>query len=182
MEEPVFMHQINVDIALKRYDVAREKAARMRSGESRFMALAIAFNDARPAELRDAMNALPETSDANRLLYVEILDRLDQPEAVLEFLERLADDRDRFWPSKYENIALVAAYLGYPEFAFEVFSTELQHTPIRLGTVWYPVMSDVRRLPAFKQFVTEIRLVEFWRAYGWPDFCRPLGSEDFVCD
>ncbi len=182
LEEPAFMQQINVDIALKRYDVAREKAARMHDGEAQFMALAIAFNDASLVELRDAMQALPETSDPYRLLYSEIQDRLDQPEAVIAFLEELANDPNRNWPSKHENIALVAAYLGYPELAFEIFSRELQYTPIRLGTVWYPVMSDVRRLPAFKQFVTEIKLVEFWRTYGWPDFCRPLGYEDFVCD
>jgi hypothetical protein len=24
--------------------------------------------------------------------------------------------------------------------------------------------------------------VEYWRARGWPDLCRPLGTDDFVCD
>jgi hypothetical protein len=27
-----------------------------------------------------------------------------------------------------------------------------------------------------------IGLVEHWRARGWPDLCRPVGADDFVCD
>ena len=43
-------------------------------------------------------------------------------------------------------------------------------------------MSDVRRLPEFKQFVADVKLVDYWREYGWSDYCRPIGTEDFVCD
>jgi len=25
-------------------------------------------------------------------------------------------------------------------------------------------------------------LVDYWKAHGWPDLCRPVGSDDFVCD
>ena len=25
-------------------------------------------------------------------------------------------------------------------------------------------------------------LVDYWRARGWPDLCRPMGADDFVCD
>ena len=25
-------------------------------------------------------------------------------------------------------------------------------------------------------------LVDYWRARGWPDLCRPMGVDDFVCD
>jgi hypothetical protein len=42
-------------------------------------------------------------------------------------------------------------------------------------------MSDARRLPRFKQLVTDSNLVEYWRAYGWADYCRPLGDAEFVC-
>jgi hypothetical protein len=24
--------------------------------------------------------------------------------------------------------------------------------------------------------------VDYWRARGWPDLCRPMGADDFVCD
>ena len=25
-------------------------------------------------------------------------------------------------------------------------------------------------------------LVDYCRASGWPDLCRPMGADDFVCD
>jgi hypothetical protein len=25
-------------------------------------------------------------------------------------------------------------------------------------------------------------LVDYWRAYGWPDLCRPLDGDDFECE
>jgi len=40
---------------------------------------------------------------------------------------------------------------------------------------------DVRKLPAFKAVVRELGLVDYWRAFAWSDFCRPLAGEDFVC-
>jgi hypothetical protein len=103
-------------------------------------------------------------------------------DASLQFLLELADDPDRMWPSKYEGIALFAAYLGEPQLSLRVFLRDLKNTTIRFGTLWYPVMSDVRKLPEFKTFVTDVNLVAYWREFGWPDFCRPQGDEDFVCE
>ena len=76
---------------------------------------------------------------------------------------------------------MVAAYVGDPEFALSVKMEEIRSNPSRITSIWYPVMSDVRRLPAFKDFVAEINLVEYWRIYGWADKCRPLGDDDFEC-
>ena len=42
-------------------------------------------------------------------------------------------------------------------------------------------MADVRRLPGFKDLVTDLNLVEYWRTYGWADACEPLGNDDFTC-
>jgi len=85
-------------------------------------------------------------------------------------------------PYKYQDIAIAVAYLGYPEFAFDVFSRELRYTAIRFGTLWMPVMSEVRQLPEFRQFLHDVNLVAYWREYGWSDFCRPYGDDDIVCD
>ena len=48
--------------------------------------------------------------------------------------------------------------------------------------LWNAGQADTRRLPGFKDLVTELGLVAYWREYGWGDFCRPLGSDDFVCE
>jgi hypothetical protein len=43
-------------------------------------------------------------------------------------------------------------------------------------------MKGVRQLPRFKKYVREIGLVDFWKEFGWPDLCHPVGDDDFVCD
>jgi len=76
---------------------------------------------------------------------------------------------------------MLAAYFDESEFALEVISTEARLTTIRFGTLWHPIMADARRLPEFKELVTEVKLVDYWRALGWGDHCRPRGSVDFEC-
>ena len=46
---------------------------------------------------------------------------------------------------------------------------------------WLPLMAEVRRAPEFRSIVRELGLVEYWQAYTWADFCRPLGEADFEC-
>ncbi|MDJ0909348.1 MAG: winged helix-turn-helix domain-containing protein [Woeseiaceae bacterium] len=174
--------EVNVDLALGQMDQAREKSNNMRGQTGRFTRVMIALNEGTVADVQAAIDELPENSIGYRLLYGPVRDLLDTPDAALAFLEELADDPDRTWPYKYNDIALVAAYLDEPEFAFSVFSKELYVTTIRFGTLWYPVMTDVRRLPEFKTFVEDVNLVDYWRTHGWPDFCWPQGDEDFVCE
>jgi TolB-like protein len=50
-----------------------------------------------------------------------------------------------------------------------------------LLSAWYPSRSDLRATPAFKRFVREVGLLDYWRKRGWPDLCRPVG-DDFACD
>lgn len=47
--------------------------------------------------------------------------------------------------------------------------------------LWRPVFSDMRRLPEFSELVHELGLVDYWRAHGWSDFCRPTG-DTVTCD
>ena len=44
-----------------------------------------------------------------------------------------------------------------------------------------PAFTSMRKTEPFKQFVRNIGLVDYWRATGWPDICRPLGARDFTC-
>jgi hypothetical protein len=25
-------------------------------------------------------------------------------------------------------------------------------------------------------------VADYWKEYGWPDLCHPVGDDDFVCD
>ena len=51
-----------------------------------------------------------------------------------------------------------------------------------LFKTWLPVMQEVRQLPRFKELMKEIGLVDYWNKFGWPDLCRPIGDDDFMCD
>jgi len=179
-EAPTVMG-IYVDIARGALDLARQKVTQVAPDSRAYAGLLVALNGDSLDELRAAIDRLPKNKPVYTDLFEPLLDKLESPDSAAAFLEELADDPGKVWPFRYQSIALAAAYLGYPELAFEVFVRELRHTTIRFGTLWFPVMSEVRRLPEFKQFVTDVNLVEYWRNHGWADFCRPIGNEDFEC-
>jgi TolB-like protein len=143
--------------------------------------LDIAFNEPDPEALKAAIRALPKTNLAYSGLYAPVLAEFDSPERILSILRDVYLDENLQWPRKLHDIAMVAAYFGDPQFALKVKGQEVRNNPTRLAAVWYPVMSDLRQLPEFKELVTELNLVEYWRAYGWADACRPLGEDDFTC-
>jgi hypothetical protein len=50
------------------------------------------------------------------------------------------------------------------------------------GSIWFSTFKGVRQLPEFEDFLRDAGLADLWRERGWPDLCRPVGAEDFVCD
>ena len=110
-----------------------------------------------------------------------MLREFDSPEMVLSTLRAIYADESAQWSGMFDQIAVLAAYFGDPEFALEVMAEDVRYTPVRIGALWFPVMSEVRRLPEFKELVTDLNLVAYWRAYGWADACHPLGDDDFEC-
>jgi len=41
----------------------------------------------------------------------------------------------------------------------------------------------MRRLPGFKDLVSKLGLVDYWRSSGnWGEFCRLVGADDFECE
>ena len=124
---------------------------------------------------------MPPGTGVATVLREPLLDHLDAPGKALESLRAVYEDSGTIWPSKYHDIALLAAFFGDPEFAMESMGYGARKTTLRFGALWFPVMSEVRKLPEFKQLVTDVNLVEYWRTHGWTDHCRPLGDEDFEC-
>jgi len=143
--------------------------------------LDIALNERDPEALKAAIQALPKTSIAAISLYAPVLTEFDSPERILAMLRDVYLDENLQWPRKLHDIAMVAAHFGDPQFALKVKGQEVRTSSARLAALWYPVMSEVRQLPEFKTLVTDLNLVEYWRAYGWADACRPLGDDDFTC-
>ena len=52
----------------------------------------------------------------------------------------------------------------------------------RTGYLWWPTPPSVRKTERFKALVRNSGMVDYWRARGWPDRCRPVGADDFICD
>jgi len=143
--------------------------------------LDIAFNEPDPEALKAAIQALSKTNIATITLYAPVLAEFDSPERILSILRDVYRDENLQWQRKLHDIAMTAAYFDDPQFALKVKDQEIRNNTVRLFTLWYPVMSEVRQLPEFKELVTELNLVEYWRAYGWADACKPLGDDDFTC-
>lgn len=48
--------------------------------------------------------------------------------------------------------------------------------------MWIDRHREWRQSPHFKQVYRDIKADQYWREYGFPPQCRPLGEEDFECD
>lgn len=48
--------------------------------------------------------------------------------------------------------------------------------------IWSPAYAPARKTERFRAFVRKAGMVDYWRAHGWPDICRPVGRDDFACD
>jgi len=80
-------------------------------------------------------------------------------------------------------LTFVYAYVGAMERVLdgpERLSTVRQRSVFPF--VWAPEFSAMRKTERFKALMRNTGLVDYWRARGWPDLCRPVGAEDFVCD
>jgi TolB-like protein len=143
--------------------------------------LSIALNEGDSEDIKATIAAMPPTAISTTALYSPVLSVFDSPEMVLSTLRATYADNGSRWPSKLHDIALLAAYFGDPEFALQTIGEEARNTDVRFQAVWYPMMSEVRQLPGFKELVTDLNLVAYWRASGWADLCQPLGDDDFEC-
>lgn len=176
--QPALLH-LNAHLALEDYVTVLELAEGFPPGPRASAQFLVALNRNDRAQLLELLNT--ERGALPGFTYLApVLERQDSA-AALTLLREIHSDPSLSWPSKYHDVALVSAVLGDPEFALETFAREVRLTTIRYGALWYPVMREVRQLPGFKELVAEVNLVEYWRTHGWPDHCRPLGSDDFEC-
>jgi TolB-like protein len=171
----------HVYLAQQRFAEAQEVASWQHEIEVIYNNLDIAFNKEEPDALKAAIRTLPMTDDSFVHLYGPLLSELDSPEGSRSLLREVYADQSARWARKLHDIAMVAAYIGDAQFALQVKSEEIRANTSRIMAIWYPVMSAARKLPAFKDFVEEINLVDYWRTYGWADACRPAGDNDFSC-
>jgi TolB-like protein len=86
-------------------------------------------------------------------------------------------------PDFFSELNFVYAHTSAPERILDWPENALKERDYRpLLYIWWPTPSGVRKTDRFKTLVRNAGLVDYWRAKGWPDLCRPVGADDFVCD
>jgi TolB-like protein/Flp pilus assembly protein TadD len=53
---------------------------------------------------------------------------------------------------------------------------------VAVAFYWHPSAAPARKSERFKTILRTAGLVDYWRAKGWPEFCRPVGADDFACN
>jgi TolB-like protein len=82
------------------------------------------------------------------------------------------------------ELNFVYAYVGaldrameFPERTAKIgYLTSGAHYPL-----WHPSFAPLRKTERLKAYVRKVGLVDYWRARGWPDLCRPTTGNDFEC-
>lgn len=101
-----------------------------------------------------------------------MLDRLFDRERALEWLaEAYTTDADLdyyvvAWASYYGDDALALAAMRRSRDTW---------------MFWLPLTAHLRSTDEFKSIVLDMGMVDYWREYGWNDYCAPDGEDDFRC-
>ena len=83
------------------------------------------------------------------------------------------------------NLSFAYMHVGAPERVLEFYEDEIKggyFQPISATWFWHPTYAAVRKTERFRKVASDLGLVEYWRARGWPAQCRPAGESDFACD
>jgi TolB-like protein/DNA-binding winged helix-turn-helix (wHTH) protein/Tfp pilus assembly protein PilF len=118
----------------------------------------------------------------NRSLTSTMHSLLDAPEKARAELYRLYND------PKYNHIitriamAHWASYFNEPQLALKIYTELSESKKLPIVVIWRPLHKEMRELPGFKDLVTKLGLVDYWRTTGnWGEFCHPVGDDDFEC-
>jgi hypothetical protein len=83
------------------------------------------------------------------------------------------------------ELSFVFLYVGAADRALEPLERDLSagfFAPAYGLWIWHRSAAALRKTDRFKAYIRKAGLLDYWRARGWPDLCRPVGADDFVCD
>jgi TolB-like protein/DNA-binding winged helix-turn-helix (wHTH) protein len=81
-------------------------------------------------------------------------------------------------------LSFVYLFIGAEDRSLEVAEREMAagYYAVLFRDPWGPPSASLRKTERFKAFVRKAKLVDYWRARGWPDLCHPVGPDDFACN
>ncbi len=115
------------------------------------------------------------------LIDIKLMEYIDSPEKGLFELHRIYNSDKNLSSVSLHSISVWAAYFGDPDLAIDSMEKGARISA-DIMSFWLPVLKEVRLRPQFRDLMKEIGLVDYWKEYGWPDLCRPVSDDDFVCD
>lgn len=134
------------------------------------------------ASVRQSLEALAKRVDRAPAEFVgEILKVFGDRTKAREVLRSWYEDQTFQHSLKWDLLPLLAAWYGDTDLVLRIWSDELLINTGRTAYIWSPVFAPARARPEFRELVRKLGFVDYWRAYGWPDACRPLGDSDFEC-
>jgi len=143
----------------------------------RLVTLARAYAaEGRFGEAADTLLAIPEFGQQSRESIEEAARLLRSAPAKVSLPEAL--------PAWDNELGFVYAHVGAPDRVLDhperVSIRGLNPPAARY--LWSSEVAPARRTERFKALVRAAGYVDNWRVRGWPDHCRPMGADDFVCD
>jgi TolB-like protein/tetratricopeptide (TPR) repeat protein len=201
--------RINEAIELQAQVLALEPRALMVSRDQQFNLFAAGRLEEVEAEYQRSRALEGNHTNADLLAFLRGLARQDADQQALRelFLGTLLPGDVDWWhefgaaiPGRDEMLAvlrrsskaaeqahvLLADALGDRDLAFSALHSLLASERGKFTGAYYApwlmVYSGARADPRFKQLMRELGLADFWRQSGkWPDFCGPVGKDDFEC-
>lgn len=131
--------------------------------------LAIALNSGDPREIETRLAALSDETPGARLSH-RLAHSLAKPAgagAEIRALSATASDGEKV------ALAIWAAHFGQSDLALELLA-EVAPRLGHPGVIWSPVFSSVRAMPGFVEIVERLGMLDYWRSFGFADFCQPV--------
>lgn len=110
-----------------------------------------------------------------------LIDALENPakkEAVVEEIVTASETGELDKLVSFESLLIIDSPRAY-DLGIDP-RTDFRNIQI-IAQVWENWAVDFRRDPRFKEWVSSMGYLDFWKKRGWPDRCRPTGVDDFEC-